>query len=517
MLSNTGDGYYNFDDIERILDVVLAFGSETRYENLLGIILTKMMEITNSDAGTLYIVEDGKLHFRIIRNVSLNIYKSSGLMRTKPHDETEADEINLPPIVLDKNNIDNVSAYAAINNEIVAIDDVYESQRFNFSGPKNYDKMTGYRTRSMLALPLTVSLEALDPNVLGVIQLINAKNRESGEVVPFGNIYDLPLIPALSQMASNSLGNLIHLREVRLLFRSFVAVLTQAIDERSTYNNYHTQNVSWYCNAFAKYLSKRFEPGHPFYFDSNRKDRITIAALLHDIGKIITPLYIMDKSDRLGPRLEAVRYRFEIKRLQLENDMLSGLISTKDFEAEASEIAESLEFIESVNKQSFLGDEQHAQVQTLAKLVYKNKLGETVPLLDDEDIEFLSIRKGTLSNDERVIMQDHVALTGRLLDQITSWKYYRDVPEWARNHHEFLDGSGYPRGLKGDELSIETCIITIVDIFEALTASDRPYKKAMPIDKSLKILDEMAEEGKLHKELVNLFTESKVWQDESKP
>jgi len=495
-------------NIEKIIDVVLSFGSETRYSMLLDIILTKMIEITHSDAGTLYILEDNCLHFGIIKNASLNIYQSSGLVCINA---PENGTINFPPIPLDKNSIDNISAYAAINNEIVSIDDVYTSQRFNFSGPKKYDKLTGYHTQSMLVLPLSIPIDNQGHHVLGVIQLINAKDPETGEVVPYTNIDNPPIIPSLSKIASNTLGNLLHMQEIREMFRSFIAMLTQAIDERSAYNNLHTQNVAWYCNTFTKYLSTKFEPNQPLYFDESRIERITIAALLHDIGKIVTPLEIMDKSDRLGQRHAGLLYRFEIKRLQLENDMLKGLINTQVFEAETAKINNAISTVETINTLNVLDDEHLSQVKELGKLAYRNEDGATVPLLEGEDITMLSIRKGTLTDKERAVMQGHVIATGKLLDKISSWKYYGNIPELTRNHHELLDGSGYPRGLKENEIDTETCIITIADIFEALTAHDRPYKKAVPVEKALTILTDMAEQGKLHKELVALFIESKLW------
>ena len=497
----------NMHDIEKIIDVVLSFGSETQYSRLLDIILTKMLEITNSDAGTLYILEDKQLHFGIIKNSSLNIYQSSGLVCI---DAQGSGTINFPPISLDTKSIDNISAYAAVNNEIVAIDDVYTNQRFNFSGPKNYDKMTGYRTQSMLALPLSVSMDNQE-HVLGVIQLINAKDPDTGKVVPYHNIDNPPIIPSLSKIASNTLGNLLHMQEIRELFRSFIAMLTKAIDERSAYNNLHTQQVAWYCNSFAKYLSSKFEPDSPYYFDENRIERITIAALLHDIGKIVTPLDIMDKSDRLGGRRQGLFYRFEIKRLQLENDMLKGLISSETCARETARIDNAAALAKTLNTLNILDDEHISQVTELGKLTYRNELGETAPILDFEDINMLSTRRGTLTEEERAVMQGHVISTGKLLDQISSWKYYGDIPEWTRNHHEYLDGSGYPRGLKAGEIGIETCIITIADIFEALIANDRPYKQAVPVDKAITILTDMADKGKLNKELVALFTESKLW------
>ncbi|MCL2874172.1 MAG: HD domain-containing protein [Defluviitaleaceae bacterium] len=489
-------------DIEKIFEVVLAFNSVNDRTELLNIILTKMMEITYSDAGTLYTVDDDKLNFRIIKNKTLGIFQSS-----------ETDEINLPPIILDKNNIQNVSAYSAIKNEIVLVDDVYaENERFNFSGPKKYDNMTGYSTRAMLVLPICTQ-RGNDNEVLGVIQMINPIDPITGGPGVYGNIYEPPIVPALAKIAANTLANLTYVRDLRLLLRSFAAVMTQAIDERSPYNNNHTQNVAQYCEKFATHLGRIFPQGHAFHFDSLHTERLVLAALLHDIGKIITPLSVMDKSDRLGQRLEAIRYRFELKKCQIEIDWLHKRINNEQYAVEKEMTADYQLLVEHINTIGFLTDEHMENVLKLRSLTYKNTEGAVVPLLDEGDIDALSIKKGTLTASEREIMQQHVVITGRLLDKIPFWKYYGDVPQWARSHHEFLDGTGYPQKLSGAEVPIESCIITIMDIFDALIDDDRPYKKGIPIDKSLKILEKMADEGKLHKELVQLFTESKLWED----
>jgi len=488
-------------DFEKVFDVVLAFNSETRYEKLLDIILTKMMEITRSDGGTLYIVEDGKLHFRIIKNISLGIFQSE-------------DEINLPPILLDAENIENVSAYAALKNEIVMIDDVYSSNKFNFGGPKNFDKNMGYTTKSIIALPLSAS-HTQDQEVLGVIQLINATNIKTGKTVPYGSIFAPPVITALANLAANTLANLMHMRDMKMLFYSFVAVMTQAIDERSSYSSTHTQTVANLCRDFALYLSANFSEDHPYYFDENRVEKLTVAALLHDIGKIVTPVHIMDKATRLGDRMHILRNRFEIKRHQLEIDLLKETMSQKTYNIEIKRLNDALALAEAVNPAGFLSEEIFMKVEALADLTYRDAIGHVVPLLDEHDMEALLIRKGTLTRRERLLMEDHVVITGRLLDKMDFWIYYKqykDVPDLARNHHEFLDGSGYPRKLTAEDLHLETCIMTIADIFEALTAHDRPYKPGVPVDKALHILQEMVEEGKLHGELVKLFAQSKVWE-----
>jgi HD-GYP domain-containing protein (c-di-GMP phosphodiesterase class II) len=484
-------------DTDKIFDVVVAFNAERDAVKLLNIILDKMMEITDSDAGTLYMAEGDKLCFKILKNNTLGIYKSA------------EDVIDLPPITLDKDNIANVAAYTAIKNEIVSIDDVYASDRFNFSGPKNYDRLTGYRSTSFLSLPLTATLDATD-KVLGVIQLLNATDPITGKVMPYGDVYDPPVLPALSTIAANTLANLMYTTEIQQLLNSFVAVMTQAIDERSPYNRHHTQNVSMFCERFTQFLSLRFPPGHPYHFDGEHRSQVIMAAMLHDIGKIITPLEIMDKADRLAKQMPAVRYRFELKKYQLEIDRLTGRISGEACESEKAALAEALALVESANTAVYLPEETINKLKELARLTYTDADGSTAPILNDDNIDAITIQKGTLTNAEREIMKQHVSLTIRLLAKMPFPRSFHDVPLWAGGHHEFLDGSGYPS--MTENVTIEMCILTITDIFDALIANDRPYKKGVPVDKALAILREMADEGKLHKEMVELFAVSKVWE-----
>ena len=487
-------------DIKTILDVILAFKSETEHDKLLNVILSKMMEITRSDAGTLYIVEGGKLHFRIVKNITLNIFL------------TTTDEINLPPVELNPKNIEYASAYAAIKNEIIIIDDVYENGRFNFNGTKRYDKITGYRSKSMLVLPL-YSFWKQCPELLGVIQLINATDPATDEVVTYQKIYEPPIVPALANIAANSLSNLNHIREINEVFQSFVAAMARAIDERSSYNSNHTQSVTRLVKKFALFMSRQFIKGHRFFFDEKRLEDLVMAATLHDIGKIVTPVSIMDKADRLGERNQVIRSRLELKRHQLEIDFLKHKVSLGEYEKALVKLEEDTKFVDKIITSNILSDEDVEKVQTFAEYTYRDKDGKEVPIFEEVDIQCLSIKRGTLTKEERRIMEEHVSVTGRLLDGVAFTKYYENVPQFAKNHHEFLDGSGYPNGLKGDEIAVEVCMITIADIFEALTANDRPYKEGLPTDIALDILTSMANEGKLHVELVGLFRKSEAWLD----
>jgi len=488
----------NVDLAEKIYDVVLSFNRAVRYEDLLNTILIKMIEITASDAGTLYILEEGQLHFRIIKNKTLGIFQSAD------------DVIDLPPVVLDEGNIQNVSAYAAIKNEAVVIEDVYTDERFNFTGPKNYDKLTGYRSRSMLVLPMATFRQD-KWEVLGVIQLLNCTDETTGEFAAYDKPEDNLAIPALANIAANTLSNLVYIQEIRKVFHSFVSAMVRTVDERSKYNSNHTHKVALLCAAFARYLTTQFPVGHEYNFSEHRLEELTMAAMLHDIGKIVTPIHIMDKADRLGVRLPVVQNKLEVQHFLLENELLRGNISESEYTTGHAQLAASRALIERANTVGYMDDALLAQVEALTRISFINSRGEEIHLLEAEDLTALSIRKGTLTAEERTVMEQHVSTTGRILSSIAFKKYYKNITDWAQSHHEFLDGSGYPRGLKGDELDTEVRIITIMDIFEALTASDRPYKKALPPDKAFDILTDMAEKGKLHAEFVQLFKKSEVW------
>jgi HD-GYP domain-containing protein (c-di-GMP phosphodiesterase class II) len=361
----------------------------------------------------------------------------------------------------------------------------------------------------MMVIPLTAISEE-EADVLGVIQLINAIDPETEEIKGYSDVS--PVIPALANIAANTLANLIHLGEIKLLFNSFATAMAHTIDERSSYNSNHTLSVVDLCVRFTEHLSVLFPEGHALFFDEKRRDEIAMAAVLHDIGKIITPVSIMDKNDRLGERLSIVRHRFELKKLQLENEMLRKEISPEEYEKQTDELSAAKNLVETAVIPTRHTPERLVEIENLSRFTYTDFEGNPAKLLDEDDIEALSIKAGTLTDRERAIMQEHAVLTGRILENAAFSKYYKNVLSWARSHHEFIDGSGYPDALQGEQIPVEVRILTIVDIFEALTAKDRPYKKSISTDVALKILFDMASHGKIDSEIVNLFAESRVWE-----
>jgi len=484
-------------DLNKLFEIILAFNSETSYFGLLEAILSKLMGLTNADAGTLYIADGNLLRFKIMRNNTLGTYQSA------------YETINLPPVLLDEKNIENVSAYCAINNEVISVDDVYYSDRFNFSGPKKYDQITGYRTGSMLVLPLSTT----EGDVIGVLQLMNSIDGETGTFTSFEGLCDLSILQALANISANALSNIIYAKEIEDLFSSFVRVITAAIDERSSYTTNHTQNVAMYCERQTDYMRTIYPEGHPFHFNDKEKQQLIMAAFLHDMGKLITPLEVMDKADRLSARREVILLRFALRRSQLETAYAKGELSAEAYEAEIQALNDARTLSESANVANFLPPETLEKVRSLAQITYRDDIGADVPIFDDNDMDAITVQKGTLTDSERFTMQEHVVITGRLLDQMGFDKHYTQVPFWARSHHEFLDGTGYPLGLTDKGLCPQIFVLTIADIFDALAANDRPYKKAIPTDKALGILRQMADEGKLHMELVERFSESMDWRN----
>ena len=478
-------------DLKKILDIIVAFNSERDFMNLLDIILTKMRGIANCEAGTLYVVRDDKLHFAIMHNEKLDVY-------------LREEAITLPPISLDKTSIENVSAYCAINNSVVNIADVYDSTEFNFQGPRNYDKITGFRTKSMMVFPLL----DLHGHVIGVIQLINARD-ESDVIIPFDERMKF-VFRSIANIAASTLANLQNIAEIKGLFYSFVSVISQAIDERSPYNVNHAKQTAEYAKEFVHFLRDRFPQDSELYFDDNREEQLILAILMHDIGKVVTPIDIMGKESRIASRLPIIRQRFDIRKLQDKVDCLSGRISESELSERTQSLDESLAFVDKINNATILFDEDAETVRKLADITYVDADGNTSPIFEEYDMECLLIKRGTLTDSEREVMQDHVAVGGRLLDNIKFNRQYENVPDWVKKHHEFLDGTGYPNRIKEDSIPPEARIITILDIFDALTASDRPYRGALPYEKSIGILSSMADEGKLDKGLVDLFAESGV-------
>ncbi len=471
-------------EIKNILEIGVMLSSERDLEKLLARVLDCVMDLARCDAGTLYLLEGDHLAFKLMRNRSRQLG-------------------TLPPVPLDR---EHVCALSFLDGRTISIDDVYLSRECDFSGTLRYDALTGYRTRSMLVVPMI----GRQGEKLGVIQLINALD-DGGAVAPFPADMTLVLESAASQAAITIL-NARYIEEIRELFHSFVRVMSAAIGELTPYNASHTMHMAEYCGRFLDYLNE--SAGYE-RFDADRREELLTSVWLHDVGKLITPLEVMNKAGRLRPEQhDALFHRLEVIRLRGEIDRLNGRITPEELSALEEDTYAAQRFIDEIDAADFLSDERLARVDALAERTYTAADGSIRPWLTEEEHKMLSIRGGTLSPEERKIMEKHVVFTDKLLSQIRFSRNLSHVRQWAASHHELLNGQGYPDHLRGDAIPEEVRIITILDVFDALVASDRPYKEGKPVPAALAILKDMAAQGRLDSELLEQFTASRCWETE---
>lgn len=478
-------------EIRKVLEIGVMLSAERSVDRLLSRILECVMDLTRCDAGTLYLREDDALRFKIMETRSLGT-----------HCGGDGKDPDMPPVPL---RVENVCAMSLLEDRTVLVRNVRECEDYDFSGPIRYDAITGYHTESMLVVPM----RNREKDKIGVLQLINALD-EDGNIIGFSEEMVL-LVESVASQAAITIQNVRYISDIKNLFHSFVRVMSSAVDERTPYNGSHTRHMAAYGDRFIDYINTHSD----MYFTPARKEEILMSVWLHDIGKLVTPLEVMNKAARLLPeQYTQFAHRMEIIRLRGKIDCLSGRITPEELEQLDTDVQAAKALVDGVNSAGFIPEEQLEAVRRLRERTYTDDEGQAQPWLTGDEYAMLSIQKGTLSDEERQIMEGHVVITAKLLDQIHFSRELTHVPAWASSHHELLNGSGYPQHLKGDEIPTEVRIITILDIFDALVADDRPYKPGMPVEKALSILDSMANrEGKLDPELTRLFIESNVWEN----
>lgn len=508
-----GDALY--EHLSTYAEIGMALSGESNVGRLLEMIVYEARKITGADAGTLYMVsDDGKsLNFVILQNDTMKTRMGG----------TSGVAINLPPVPLyvdDSPNFGNVSSYVAVSGNIVNIADVYESEEFDFTGPRKYDKATGYRSKSMLVIPMRNH----ENEIIGVLQLLNAMNAESGDGIGVFTDDRVMLVASLASQAAAALTKTQLIQDLKNLFYAFIKSIANAIEEKSPYTGGHINRVVDITMMIAEEMNQLNEgPFRDIHFSEDELEELKLAAWLHDIGKIITPEYVVDKSSKLETifdRVELVRQRFELIASRLETQYLRRMIEAggdgtakeKKLRAEMTaaleKLAEERDFVLSCNEPGeFMSDERIERLQKIAAQTFDNG-GDIQPYLTENEVENLCIRKGTLTGKERGIIENHARMTGKMLRELPFPKKLSRVPDIASGHHEKLDGSGYPLGLKGDEVSLEARIMAVADIFEALTAKDRPYKKPMPLSQAVKILGFMKKDMHIDPDVHDLFLSS---------
>ena len=475
---------------DEFLKICLSLTSERDREKLLSDILDSAMLFNNCDAGTLYLLEDAGLGF--CRMVT----KSQGV-RQGGHDAP----ISLPPVPLEEK---YVCSWSVIHNETVYVDSVRGDTRFDLSGSKRYDEMTGYFTGTMCVIPLADD----KGRTIGAIQLINALDA-SGVICAFDRQLGL-YTAAFASLAAISLTNMTYSQQIEQLLSSLVRALSAAIDERTPYNANHTRNMVKYAERF---LDRLDACGSTFAFDREKRAAFIMSVWLHDVGKLVVPLEVMDKSSRLGSELQPVLERLRVIGLLARIDGLEGRMSPEETAEVQAEAADAAEFIKRINTAGFLPDEDLERVSALSKKTFTDENGDVKPWLTEAETVSLSVRKGTLTAEERSVMESHVTATQKILSGVFFPKQYAKTPVWAAEHHELLNGRGYPLHLTAEDIPPEVRLLTILDVFDALTARDRPYKPAMPVEKALSILHSMADEGSIDQDILKLFEDNKPWED----
>jgi len=495
-----------------LLRIGVALSKERDINRLLEAILIAAKDITNADGGTLYRMTDEQaLRFEIMRNDSLGIAMGG----------TSGVEIPFYPVNLfDKDGnpvLSMVAAYAVHHDQSVNVADAYTEAGFDFSGTKNFDKKTGYRSISFLTVPM----KNHEGEIIGVLQLINAKNRATGKVVAFSE-EDQQLAESLASQAAIALTNRLLINHLETLFESFIQMINAAIDDKSPYTGGHCERVPTLTMMLAEAVNNcKTGPLRDFSMSDRDRYELKIAGLLHDCGKVTTPVHVVDKATKLQTicdRIDLIDTRFEIIRRDAQLALLTGSAS----EATTRELLKDIEADREFLKRANVGGEMmsEADIDRVKAISERYRWcradGSTTAFLTADEVENLTICAGTLTSAERQIINHHIEVTIQMLESLPWPKHLKHVPEYAGGHHERMDGKGYPRGLTRDQMSVQARCMGIADIFEALTAKDRPYKKGKTLTESLTILGKFKLNGHIDPDLFDVFMWEKVYEKYAK-
>ena len=503
--------------LEYLNAIGIALSQERDINKLLETILIAAKNLTHADGGTLYRLVEDKLQFEIVRTDSLAIAMGG----------TSGNPVPFYPIPLNKDGQPNytmIAAYAALTHKTVNVADAYTEEGFDFSGTRNFDKRTGYRSTSFLTVPM----KNHEGNIIGVLQLLNATEPATGRVTTFGE-EDQRLAESLASQAAIALTNRLLIQQLEVLFESLIELINTAIDEKSPYTGGHCKRVPTLTMMLAEAAhDTRIGPLASFQMSEKDRYELKIAGLLHDCGKITTPVHVVDKATKLQTifdRVDLIATRFEALKREAEVEMLRAKVAALEAgdEAGARRAEEALaakirqydddrEFIRRTNIGSErMKPEDQARVSQIARYTWRGENGEPERFLSKDEEDNLNIAYGTLNPGEREIINHHIVATIKMLEALPWPRHLTNVPEYAGGHHERMDGKGYPRGLTREQMSVQARVMGIADIFEALTAKDRPYKKGKTLSESLGILGRMKEGGHVDPDLFDIFVREKVY------
>ncbi|OGA55780.1 MAG: phosphohydrolase [Betaproteobacteria bacterium RIFCSPLOWO2_12_FULL_65_14] len=491
--------------LEQLNAIGASLSAERDINRLLESILTAAKAITRADGGTLYrVTEERTLRFEIMRTSSLKFYLGG----------TTGNPIPFYPIQLYKEGKPNhnmVAAYAALTGKTVNIADAYAAEGFDFTGTRAFDNKTGYRSKSFLTVPM----KNHENEIIGVLQLLNAQDPATGEVVAFSSS-DQRLAESLASQAAIALTNRMLINQLEQLFESFIKLINTAIDEKSPYTGGHCQRVPVLTMLLAEAVNETRE-GPLAAFQMSDKDRyeLKIAGLLHDCGKVTTPVHVVDKATKLesiGDRIHLLDTRFEVLKRDAEIESLKAGGDQERLQERLRQLDDDRKFLHACNiGGERMRDEDIERVQRIARYRWRDVSGQDANFLTDDEAKNLTIRAGTLTDEERKIINHHIVATIRMLEALPWPRHLEKVPEYAGGHHERMDGKGYPKGLTREQMSVQARCMGIADIFEALTAKDRPYKKGKTLSESLEILGRMRLNGHVDPDLFDVFVRRKVY------
>ncbi|MBF0459935.1 MAG: HD domain-containing protein [Magnetococcales bacterium] len=508
----------NSCDIERLNDIGIALSSERNANRLLELILLGAKELTRADAGTLYSVTSRKtLKFEILRTDSLGIAMggSTGV------------PIHFPELPLYENgepNLHMVAVFAALKETTINIPDAYETKEFDFSGTRAFDQKNHYHSQSFLTVPLRNHVN----EVIGVLQLINARDARTGAISAF-SATNQKLAESLASQAAIALTNQKLIADLKALFESLIRTIASAIDEKSPYTGGHCHRVPVLAEMLGRSASETQEgPLKDFHLSDEDMYELKTAAWLHDCGKVVTPTEVVDKGTKLetifdrihliNTRFEVIKKDLEVRFLQKKIALLEAGVTTdmtaleEAFQQERARLDADQKFLQETNiGGEFMSTALQDRVRAIARSRWVDSNGQEHPFLSDNEVYNLNIAKGTITPEERTIINNHIVVTIKMLDGIPFPKHLKHVPEIAGGHHEQMNGKGYPKGLTGDQMSIQARIMAIADVFEALTARDRPYKKGKTLSESLKILGFMKNDGHIDPDLFKLFIDKRIY------
>ena len=508
-------------ELSELIAIARAITQERNIDRLLHLILEKSRFITGADAGSIYVVEGSAsdvrrrtLHFKLSQNESCEFESSAFTMPVSTR---------------------SIVGASVITRSVISIPDVYTiPANAPYGFDRSFDQKFGYRTRSMITMPMVSAAD----EVIGVIQLINKKKNPhmrlqslqdfEEQVIPFDQRSE-DLLATLASQAGIALENAMLYQEIQTIFEGFVRASVQAIEQRDPTTSGHSLRVSVLSCGLANAVT-RTDNGPYAQSSFSRRDvkELEYASLLHDFGKIGVREQVLVKAKKLYPhQFDAVRSRFDYVLKQAEIDVLKRKIDLmkegsdeapllrldEELESRRADLENAWVVIRDANEPTVLKQGDFTRIADIGGFTYVDPSGLLRPLLTPDEIASLQVTRGSLSARELDEIRSHVAHTYNFLARIPWGKSYDRIPEIAGSHHEKLNGTGYPNRLSAAEIPLQSKIMSIADIYDALTARDRPYKKALPRDRALDILGFEVRDGHIDGELVRIFIESQIWKE----